>query len=65
MTFYQLQIKHTFSKSKVLLVLCNQIVYYMEKALAPHSSTLAWKLAWTEDLVGCSPWGREESYLTE
>ena len=38
-------------------------VYYfirhpVEKALAPHSSTLAWKIPWTEGLVGCSPWGR-------
>ena len=23
-----------------------------------HSSTLAWKIPWTEGLVGCSPWGR-------
>ena len=29
-----------------------------EKAMAPHSSTLAWKIPWTEGLVGCSPWGR-------
>ena len=29
-----------------------------EKAMAPHSSTLAWKIPWTEELVGCSPWGR-------
>ena len=29
-----------------------------EKAVAPHSSTLAWKIPWTEGLVGCSPWGR-------
>ena len=29
----------------------------VEKAMAPHSSTLAWKIPWTEDLVGCSPWG--------
>ena len=29
--------------------------------MAPHSSTLAWKIPWTESLVGCSPWGREES----
>ena len=28
------------------------------KAMAPHSSTLAWKIPWTEGLVGCSPWGR-------
>ena len=36
-----------------------------EKAMAPHSSTLAWKIPWTEELVGCSPWGREESDTTE
>ena len=33
--------------------------------MAPHSSTLAWKIPWTEDLVGCSPWGREELDMTE
>ena len=27
-----------------------------EKAMAPHSSSLAWKLPW-RSLVGCSPWG--------
>ena len=37
----------------------------MEKAVAPHSSTLAWKIPWTEEPVGCSPWGREESDMTE
>ena len=37
----------------------------MEKVMAPHSSTLAWKIPWTEELVGCSPWGREESDTTE
>ena len=34
-----------------------------EKAMAPLSSTLAWKIPWS--LVGCSPWGREESDTTE
>ena len=29
--------------------------------MAPHSSTLAWKIPWTRSLVGCSPWGRKES----
>ena len=29
-----------------------------EKAMAPHSSTLAWKIPWTESLVGCSPGDR-------
>ena len=33
------------------------------KAMATHSSTLAWKIPWTE--VGCSPWGHEESDQTE
>ena len=29
-----------------------------EKATAPHSSTLAWKIPWMENpMVGCSPWG--------
>ena len=43
-----------------------------EKAMAPHSSTLAWKIPWTEEpgglrrsLVGCSPWGRWGSDTTE
>ena len=30
----------------------------LEKAMAPHSSTLAWKIPWMEEPVGCSPWGR-------
>ena len=29
-----------------------------EKAVAPHSSTLAWKIHGQRSLVGCSPWGR-------
>ena len=38
----------------------------IEKAMAPHSSTLAWKIPWTErSLVGCGPWGRYESDTTE
>ena len=32
----------------------------LEKAMAPHSSTLAWKIPWTEE-----PWDREESDTTE
>ena len=39
---------------------------FMEKALAPHSSALAWRIPWaTRSLVGCSPWGRKESDTTE
>ena len=25
------------------------LLIYMEKAMAPHSSTLAWKIPWTEE----------------
>ena len=32
--------------------------------MALDSSTLAWKIPW-RSLVGCSPWGREESGTTE
>ena len=33
--------------------------------MAPHSSTLAWKIPWTRSLVGHSPWGCQESDMTE
>ena len=33
--------------------------------MAPHSSTLAWKIPWAEEPGGCSPWGHEESDTTE
>ena len=33
--------------------------------MAPHYSTVAWKIPRTEELVGCSPWGRKESDRTE
>ena len=36
-----------------------------EKAMAPHSSTLAWKIPWTEEPVGCSPWDCDESDMTD
>ena len=28
----------------------------LEKGMATHSNILAWKILWTEDLVGYSPW---------
>ena len=38
---------------------------YTREAMAPHSSTLAWKIHGRRSLVGCSPWGHEESDLTD
>ena len=33
-------------------------VHFMEKAMAPHSSTLAWKIPWMEEPGRLQSWGR-------
>ena len=33
------------------------LVHLSENSMAPHSSTLAWKIHGQRSLVGCSPWG--------
>ena len=37
----------------------------LEKGMAIHSSMLAWRIPWTDDLVGYSPWGHKELDTTE
>ena len=39
----------------------------LEKEMATHPSTLAWKIPWTEEIPGAGycPWGRKESDMTE
>ena len=37
----------------------------LEEAMATHSSILTWKIQWTEEPGGCSPWGHKESDKTE
>ena len=37
----------------------------LEMEMATHSSTLAWEIPWTEDLVGYSPWDCKELDTTE
>ena len=37
----------------------------LEKEMATHSSILAWRIPWTEEPVGDSPWGRKELATTE
>ena len=37
----------------------------LEKEMATHSSTLAWKIPWTEEPGSYSPWGRKELDMTE
>ena len=36
-----------------------------EKAMATHSSILAWRIPWTAELEGCSPWGCKELGMIE
>ena len=37
----------------------------LEEGMAAHSSILAWRIPWIEDLAGYSPRGRKESDTTE
>ena len=37
----------------------------LEKAMAPHSTTLDWKIQWTEEPVGLQSMGRKESDTAE
>ena len=36
-----------------------------KEEMATYSSILAWRITWTENLVGYSPWGCKESDTTE
>ena len=33
----------------MLVLIYSTVVHIVEKAMAPHSSTLAWKIPWTEE----------------
>ena len=37
----------------------------LEKEMAIHSSTIAWKIPWTKEPGSYSPWGHKESGTTE
>ena len=37
----------------------------LEKGMATYSSIVAWRIPWTEEPGGYSPWGRKESNMTE
>ena len=37
----------------------------LEKEMATHSGTLAWKIPWWRSIVGYSPRGNKESDMTE
>ena len=40
-------------------------IYIYEKEMAPHSSTLAWKIPWAEERSKLQFMGRKESGMTE
>ena len=37
----------------------------LEKEMATHLSSLAWRIPWTEETGGYSPWGHKELDMTE
>ena len=37
----------------------------LEKGMETHSSILAWRISWTESLVGYILWGHKELDMTE
>ena len=49
----------------ILTNICYLLPFWPEKAMAPHSSTLAWKIHGRKSLECCSPWDRQESDTTE
>ena len=40
-----------------IFIICNEYIYSVEKAMAPHASTLAWKIPWTEEAGGLQSMG--------
>ena len=36
----------------------------LEKGTATHSSSFAWRIRWTEEPGGLSPWGQKDSDMT-
>ena len=49
----------------VQLIICRKCCLGVERAMAPHSSTLAWKIPWTEEPGGLQSMGSLGSDTTE
>ena len=58
---------HGVAKSQTRLSDFTFTFYFhaLEKAMATHSSVLAWRIPGTGSLVGCRLWGRTELDTTE
>ena len=50
---------------KIFLIIYHPLAFPSEKAIAPHSSTPAWKIPWTEEPGGLQSMGSYESDTTE
>ena len=49
----------------LLPCICQPFMLKMEREMATHSIILAWRIPWTEEPGGWSPWGHKESDMTE
>ena len=47
------------------MIIIADIYFTLEKEMANHSSILAWRIPRTTEPGGLSPWGHEESDMTE
>ena len=56
-----------FTKFELLIHVKFTITYgiQMEKAMGPHTSTLAWKIPWTEEPGGLQSMGSQRVGITE
>ena len=52
-------------KEYIKAVYCHPAYLTLEKAMAPHSSTLAWKIPWTEEPGRLQSMGSLQSDTTE
>ena len=47
---------------------CSQLFDWedlLDKGMTTHSSIVAWRIPWTEELVGCNPWDHKELDTTK
>ena len=63
----QMMVNIFSNKIYILVKVCALCFWscYLEKAMAPHSSTLAWKIPWMEEPGGLQSMGSLESDPTE
>ena len=59
---YLTKMLSVYLRNYIFFLLNTVYTFNMEKEMATHSSTLAWKIPWTKEP---SPWGCKESDTTE